>query len=254
MALYLIGIGLCDEEDITERGLSLSKNSDFIYLEGYTSLSSATIEGLEKKIGKQIEKKGREFFEQGSKNIVDAAKKKNVAILVIGDPLSATTHIDIISEAKEAGVETEVVNNASIINAIGITGLQLYKFGKITSIPYPQGEYMPETPYEILKENLSINAHTLFLLDLSPKDEKFMTANEAIRYMLAIEEKKKEKIFTKETLVIGCARIGSKNPTIISGKAGKLIDENFGKPLHCIIVPAKMHFVEEENINRWMIK
>jgi diphthine synthase len=254
MALYLIGIGLCDEEDITERGLSLSKNSDFIYLEAYTSLSSATIEGLEKKTGKKIEKKGREFFEQGSKKIIELAKKKNVAILVIGDPLSATTHIDLISEAKEAGVETEVVNNASIINAIGITGLQLYKFGKITSIPYPQGEYMPETPYEILKENLSINAHTLFLLDLNPNDERFMTANEAIKYMLAIEEKKKEKIFTKDTLVIGCARIGSKNPAIISGKAGALLTADFGKPLHCVIVPAKMHFVEEENIRKWMVK
>lgn len=254
MALYLIGIGLYDEEDITLRGLSLAKDSDYIYLEGYTSLSSATIEGLEKKIGKKIERKEREFFEQGSKSIIALAKEKNVGILVIGDPLSATTHIDLVNEAMEAGVKAEIVNNASIINAIGVTGLQPYKFGKITSIPYPQGGYMPETPYNILKENLSINAHTLLLLDLSPKDEKFMTANEAIEYMLSLEERKKAGIFTKDTLVIGCARIGSRSPTIKAGKAGKLLNEDFGKPLHCIIIPAKMHFVEEENIRKWMIK
>jgi len=254
MALYLIGIGLYDEEDITLRGLSLAKDSDYIYLEGYTSLSSATIEGLEKKTEKKIEKKEREFFEQGSKSIIALAKKKNVGILVIGDPLSATTHIDLLNEAREAGVKAEIVNNASIINAIGITGLQPYKFGKITSIPYPQGGYMPETPYNILKENLSINAHTLLLLDLSPKDGKFMTANEAIEYMLSLEEKKKAGIFTKDTLVIGCARIGSRSPTIKAGKAGKLLSEDFGNPLHCIIIPAKMHFVEEENIRKWMIK
>jgi diphthine synthase len=254
MALYLIGLGLCDEKDITLRGLYLARHSDIIYLEEYTSLLSVPVENLKREIGKKIILADRDMIEKGSKEIISSAIAKNVSVLIIGDPLSATTHIDLINEAEKAGVKTEVVNNASIINAVGITGLQLYKFGKTTSIPYFTEAYRPESPYDALKENLSINAHTLMLLDLNPADKKFMTANEAIKYLLSVEEKRKEGIFTKNTFVIGCARMGSRSPTIKAGAASEIAEEDFGKPLHCIIVPGQMHFVEEENIERWRVK
>ena len=38
MALYLIGLGLTDEKDITIKGLETVQKCDLVYLEGYTSL------------------------------------------------------------------------------------------------------------------------------------------------------------------------------------------------------------------------
>ena len=53
MALYLIGIGLHDEKDITLKGLELVKASDVVYLESYTSILAVSKEALEKTYGKK---------------------------------------------------------------------------------------------------------------------------------------------------------------------------------------------------------
>ncbi|MEM3370988.1 MAG: diphthine synthase [Candidatus Woesearchaeota archaeon] len=251
MALYLIGAGLHDEKDITIRGMELLKNSHEIFLEGYTSLSSINLKNLEVACGRRIRIAERELLEQDSKMIIELAKKQNISILVIGDPLSATTHIELLKEAEALGVKTEVIGNASVLTAVGITGLQLYKFGKTASIPFPDDRYTIETPYEVLRENLSIKAHTLMLLDLNPKENRFLTANEAIMEMLKIENKRREGIFTEKTKILVCARLGSPNFLIRSGEAGRLMKEEFGNPPHCIIVPAELHFVEEECLRRW---
>ena len=66
--------------------------------------------------------------------------------------------------AKEKGIKVNVVNNASVMNAIGIIGLELYKFGRVVSIPFHNENV--KAPVKALKDNQSINLHTLFLLDL----------------------------------------------------------------------------------------
>lgn len=246
MTLYLIGLGLSDEKDITIKGLDAVKKSQHIYLENYTSLLNCSKEDLEKFYGKKIILADREITEQKSEEILEKAKKEDVAFLVIGDPLCATTHIDLLQRAKDNKIKTEVIHNTSIITAIGTTGLQVYKFGKTTSIPFPQKDYLPETPYNILKENQSINAHTLFLLDLDPKNNKFMTIKEAVKFLLEIEKKRKEKIISENTKIIGCSRIGMKDQKIKFEKIKELLKEDFGKPPYCIIIPAKLHFMEEE--------
>ena len=65
-----------------------------------------------------------------------------------------------------------------------------------------------------------------------------------------IEDKRKEKVFTKDTMVIGCARIGG-DYKIKYEKASSIEKEDFGKPLHCLIVPGKLHFIEEEALEMW---
>jgi len=253
MALYLIGAGLYSEKDITIRGLELLKRSDEILLEGYTSVSSIDLKKLEQMCGRKVRLVDRDLMEQGSSEILKNARNKNVSILIVGDPLSATTHFSLIEEAELNGIKTEIVHNASVITAVGITGLQLYKFGKITSIPFPSEKYEIETPYEVLAENLSIRAHTLMLLDLNPQQKKFLTANQAIEYMLNLEEKKGKGIFRRETKIVVCARLGSPDFTVRYGRADSLISEDFGSPPHCIIVPSQLHFTEEENLKKWEI-
>ncbi len=252
MALFLIGIGLGDADDITLKGLELLKQADKIYLENYTSVLNCPVAELEKVIGKTIEPANREVIEKKAEaTILQAARDGDCALLVIGDPLVATTHIDLIERARKEGITIKIVHNASIISAIGATGLQVYKFGKTTSIPFAQKDYAPETPYLAIEENQKIGAHTLLLLDLKPEENKFMSVNDAIDYLLKIELKLNRKVFTRDTLCIGCARIGAKDQFIRAGAAKDILKIDFGKPVHCLIVPGKLHFMEEEFLQQF---
>lgn len=261
MAFYIIGIGLSDEKDITLKGLEAIKSCENIYLENYTSKLQIPIEKLESLYGKKIILADRNLVEKGS----DAILKDSTAFLVVGDAISATTHIDLIIRAKEKNLDVKIIHNASILNAIGITGLQLYKFGKTSSIVFPEEDWLPETPYDVVKQNNEL--HTLLLLDIKVKEpskddikksndqvmpSKFMTIKEAIKTLLTIENKRKENVFTEETYCIGCARIGSDN-VIKYGKAKDLLVQDFGPELHCLIIPGKLHFMEEEMLGLYKI-
>ena len=250
MPLYFIGLGLNNEKDITINGLEAIKKCDLVYLENYTSILSCSKEPLEKLYGKKIILARRSLVEADNNEIIENSRAKNVAFLVAGDPFAATTHIDLWLRAGKEGIKCHVVHNASIINAVGVTGLQLYKFGKTTSIPLENENI--EAPYDVMKGNFGLGLHTLFLLDLNPDEEKFMSVNDAIRYLLKVELKRNEKIFSEKTFCVGCARIDSENQIIKAGTAKDLIKHNFGKPSHCLIVPGKLHFVEEEALKMYM--
>jgi diphthine synthase len=251
MTLYLIGLGLNDEKDISLKGLEAVKSCTKLYLENYTSILQCSKEQLEELYNKSITLANREWIENSSQQILNLAKENNVAILIVGDPFSATTHINYIVEAKKQNIQVEIIHNTSILNAVGITGLQLYKFGKTTSIPFTDDQAQLETPYNVIKENKKANLHTLILLDLKPEENRFMTINEAIKTLLKIEQKKKEKIVTENTKIIGTARLGSNNQTIRTGTVQKLKDIDFGKPPHCLILPAKLHFMEQDALELW---
>ena len=246
MTLNLIGIGLSTEKDITVKGLEIVKKCDKVYLENYTSLLQCSFSDLERFYGKKIILADRATAEQKDEEIVKEAKNKEIAFLIVGDPFSATTHIELFKLAKEKKVPVQVIHNASVLTAVGITGLQLYKFGKVTSIPFLEDHPNLETPYNVLKENQQQGLHTLFLLDLKPDQQKFMTVNQALEILEKIEAKKKEKLLSKDTLVIGCARLGSEDAVIKSGSCEKVRKQSFGKAPHCLIIPGKMHFSEEE--------
>lgn len=251
MTLHLIGIGLADEKDISVKGLEIVRKCSKVYLENYTSLLQCSQETLEKFYGKKLTPAGRALLEESADQIVEEAKKEDVAVLIIGDPFSATTHSELLQSAFHAGVSVEVVHNASILTAVGQTGLQLYKFGKTTSIPFIDEQPQLETPYTVVKENRERGLHTLLLLDLRPLEKKFMTIPEALEILEKIEERKKGKIITNDLLVMGCARLGSSDALIRVGTLQELKKVNFGKPPHCLIIPGKLHFAEEELVGMW---
>jgi diphthine synthase len=243
MTLYFIGLGLNNEKDITVKGLETVKNCDVIYLENYTSILQSKVEDLEEFYGKKIILANRDLVEKkAEETILKDSKEKEVAFLVIGDPMCATTHTDLLLRAKKQGINTKIINNSSIISAIGVTGLEVYKFGKITSIPFENDNV--KAPFEVMQNNLKNNLHTLFLLDLRPDENKFLTIKDAINYLI-------KQGMPKDQSCIGCARIGSDNPLIKKGNAEELIKEDFGNPPYCLIVPAKLHFMEEEALEQW---
>ena len=239
--LYMIGIGLNDENDITVKGLEAVKKCKAIYLESYTSLLQCSVKDLEKFYGKKIILADRDLVEKNAEEtILKDAKEKDTAFLVVGDVFGATTHTDIKLRAVNAGIKVTVVNNASILNAVGITGLELYKFGKVTSIPFNNTDV--KAPYEVLLSNMEKGLHTLFLLDLSPKENKFLSIKQAIEFL-------QKNGVTDETKAVACARLGSEKPVFRYAKINDLKEIDYGKPPYCLIIPAKLHFMEEEALN-----
>ena len=232
MTLYLIGLGLNDEKDITLKGLDAVNKADFVYLENYTSKLNYSVRDLEKLYGRKIILADRELVEKNAEEILEKAKKTNVAFLVVGDVFSATTHIDLMLRARKEKIDVKVVNNASVLTAVGITGLQLYKFGKVTSIPSDNKNI--KTPIEVFNFNYKNGLHTLFLLDPDG-----MTINKAVEYLL-------RNNVDDNLLAVGCTALGSEKPEIKKGKLKDLLDIKFKKFPQCLIVPGKLHFMEEE--------
>ncbi|MBW3012054.1 diphthine synthase [Candidatus Woesearchaeota archaeon] len=244
--LTLIGIGLDNEKDITVKGLEAVKQADFVYLENYTSKLNCSVKDLEKFYGKDIILADREIVESRAEEILEKAKTKNVAFLVIGDIFGATTHTDLYLRAVNEKIKDNVIHGTSIINAVGSTGLQLYNFGKAVSLVFAEKGWSPESAYEGIKANKALSLHTLVLLFIDVKENRYMTVNEGIKILLDIEEKRNEKVFTKDTKCIGVARIGSTGQKIKYGNAEQLLKEDFGAPLHSLIIPGKLHFIEED--------
>ena len=121
---------------------------------------------LEKFYDKKIILADRTFVEEGDE-IITNAKKDDVAFLVIGDVFSATTHIHLFKQAIQDKIKVKVINNVSILTAVGITGLELYKFGKTTSMPnWVEHTNKPTSFVNYIKQNQSIDAHTLILTDI----------------------------------------------------------------------------------------
>jgi len=251
MTLYLIGLGLADEKDISVKGLEIVKRADIIYLEQHTSLLQCTAADLERFYGKKITLADRSTSEQGAEKIVAEAKHQEVAFLIVGDPFSATTHIELLKLAKQKKVPVQVVHNASILTAIGVTGLQLYKFGRVASLPFPEDVPRLETPYKLLQQNLYLEMHTLFLLDLKPQEGKFMGIKDGLEILERIEARKKEHLIKDDMLVVGCARLGSRSQLIKWGKWKDIKKIAFGKPPFCFIILGKLHFMEKEMLRLW---
>lgn len=164
--LYIIGLGLADEKDITVKGLEAIKTCSRVYLEAYTSILLVETNRLEKFYGKEIIIADREMVETQADEILSNAQEENVAFLVVGDPFGATTHHDLVLRAHEMGIKTRNIHNASIMNAIGCCGLQLYNYGQTVSICFFTDTWRPDSFYDKIKQNRDINLHTLCLLGI----------------------------------------------------------------------------------------
>ncbi|MEA2054181.1 MAG: diphthine synthase [Candidatus Thermoplasmatota archaeon] len=240
--LVFIGLGLWGNKDMTLAGLKEARSCEKIFAEFYTSMLEAPIKKIEKMIGKPIVLLERENVENG-KIILDEASKKKVCLLTGGDPMTATTHIDLRLRAMERGISTKVVHGISIMTAAaGLLGLQTYKFGRTTTLAFPEQNYFPCSPYEVIGENMKRGLHTLVLLDITK--EGYMTANEGIRLLIEMERRMKGGVIGEKTLMTVVARASSPSPTIMAGYPDRLIKMDFGPPLHCIVIPGKLHFME----------
>ena len=147
--LKFIGLGIHDEKDISLRGLEEARDCDLLYLDTYTSRVPEK-EKLEEVIGKQVKPLTREEIEETS-TLLD--KEKKIGLLVGGDPLCATTHMEQYLRAATEGIKTKIINSSSIFSAIAETGLQIYKFGRTITIARPEKNFTPTSAYDAIAEN-----------------------------------------------------------------------------------------------------
>jgi len=247
--LKFIGLGLHSELGISLRGLDEAKGADLVLAEFYTSLMpELSLERLERLLGKPVKVLSRpDVEEKAEQTVLSEAKTRTVAFLVPGDPMAATTHLDLRLRAEKAGIKTRIIHGASVTSAVSsVIGLQNYKFGRTVSIPIVEVGTLPESPYDFIKENLYRGLHTLVLLDIKAEEETYMTIPQALKQLLAIERKRRENITTNQTLAVGVARIGSEDMKIKAGRVGRLQSYDFGSPPHSIVIPGRLHFMEAE--------
>lgn len=247
--LVFIGLGLFDCKDISLRGLEEVKSSDHVFAEFYTSLMPGfKIEDFRRISGKNLTVLSRKDIEDDEgKIILEKAKFGKVAFLVPGDPLIATTHIALRIKAEKMGIKTRVIHGVSIISAaVGLTGLQNYRFGKSVTIPFPDNG-VSQIPYMVICENRMRNLHTFCFLDIRFEEARYMSIREALKILLRLEEINRRGIVRGETLAVGVARAGSDNPTVKADAIKDLVDFDFGGPPHSLIIPSeKLHFMEAE--------
>lgn len=244
--LFLIGLGLADG-DVTERGLRAMKESDFIYCEEYTNKWLGDLNKLGKKTGKEIVLLSRKETENGS--LIEEAEQKNVALLIPGDPLSATTHFELFQEAWEKRITCEIIHAASILTAVGETGLQLYKFGRTTTLAYPEEGYDPTSPYNVIELNKTAGLHSLVLLDV--KEKKQMSAKEGARLLMNMEEKMNRGVLNEDTMILACSRLGVEGKKIKYDSVKKIIYSDMEEAPAVIIIPGELNFKEEEALEMW---
>ncbi len=231
--MYLIGLGLWDESDLSLKSVNVAKACDAVYCELYTAVWKGDLTALERLIEKQITVLPRGRVESGF--LVGEAQEKTIALLVPGDPLTATTHVQLLKDCVARGVTYRVVHGSSIHTAIAEIGLDIYKFGRATTLPLPAAGFAPMSPYEVIVKNMNMGLHTLVLLDTADG----MTVHAALDCLKSMDAK-----HTINTIIIA-SRLGSEEKKTVSGDLHRTVFPDLPRPA-VIIVPGSLSDNERE--------
>ncbi len=231
--LYIIGLGL-SLHSVNKEALESIKKCSAVYLENYTVQFPYKQKELEKALKKKVILLNRESTEL--LKFIEKAKQEDIALLVYGSPLIATTHITIIIECVKQNISYRILHNASIIDAVAETGLQIYKFGKIASLPLWTENYKPASFIQTIVDNLSIKAHTLLLVDIG------MPFSTALKQFC---EACKDKITIDKIIV--CSNLGAEKQNFFYNSVLAFENKNIEEPF-CFIIPSELHFTEAEAV------
>ncbi|PSQ20090.1 diphthine synthase [Halobacteriales archaeon QS_8_69_26] len=238
--LAFVGLGLYDERSITVEGREVLAEADRVFAEFYTSkLVGTTVADLEDYHGIEIELRDRAGVEQRPGPVLDAAGSGTVAFLTAGDPMVSTTHVDLRLRAHGRGIDTRVVHGTSAATAAaGLTGLQNYRFGKATTLPFPDVHGgVPDSVLDTLSDNADRGLHTLVYLDIRADEDEYMTAATAAGLLADARG---------DGLGVAVARAGSPGPVVAADRCSALADREFGDPLHLLVIPGDLHHLEAE--------
>lgn len=276
--LILIGMGPGKFSSMTIEAKQAAKLCDTLRYEAYTALwPQDELDLLEAECG-EITKVMRPEIET-PELLLEMAKNSLVGLLVVGDPLQATTHVDLQLQAAEAGIECITFHGISITTIVtGALGLSNYKFGRQTTLTYPYGGWVATSPLEVIAMNMSLGQHTLALLDLDPTgagtgQQKPMMPADAVQSVVSMIDKLKNnfddllndspydafKIESLRTIlniplndfrVVLCSDMGTPSQNIVSTNLEALSQINGGS-MNCLVFLGNMSDVEEKALLRW---
>ncbi len=246
--LYLVGIGLIPKH-LSLEALETIQQCEEILLETYTSkFTSGEIPQLEQLTHKKIKPVARIDVEDQLDQILKTAKTKKTCLLIYGNPLFATTHVQILIEAKKRKIPYHVIAGISIANFLGHTGLDNYRFGRIATIVYHEPLYAPESFFDIVENNQQNQLHSLCLLDIRTDENRFMSISEAIEILEKIATKRKTTWFSNAMLV-GIFGAGNPNQQIRIGSPSELKKKNPDLFPQSLIVCGPLNEKEKEAFN-----
>jgi diphthine synthase len=251
--LTFVGLGLYDERSITIEGRDALRDADHVFAEFYTSkLAGASIDDVEASHDIDIEVRDRAGVEQNPDPILDAAEEGDAVFLTAGDTMISTTHVDLRLRAHDRGIDTRVIHGTTAeAAAASLTGLQNYRFGKATTLPFPYAhgaDGVPGSVLDTIADNRDRGLHTLVYLDIKvgtgpkgpdPDHEEYMTADYAA------------DLLSDELGAVGVvvARAGSPAPVVAADSLEALAEESFGDPLHLLIIPGDLHMLEHDALS-----
>ncbi len=243
--IYIIGIGL-KPKHLTIEAVEAIKECNSVFLEAYTSsYGEGTVKELERTIGKGVMKLKREQVEENSRTLLMQGKKEDICLLVYGNPFTATTHIQLLLDAKKLGVKCRVLPGISVVNFLGKTGLDEYRFGRVATIVFPTEKYAPESFYDIIEKNKKSGLHTLCLLDIKAEEGKMMAVSEALNILEKIE-KKRGKSIVKESKVVALCGVGGSEEIIKSASFNELKRSRFNSFPQSLVVCGELNEKEKE--------
>ncbi|OMJ16200.1 Diphthine synthase [Smittium culicis] len=238
--LYIIGLGLFDEQDITVRGLKAIQSCDRVYLEAYTSILLVEKEKLEEIYGKPVIVADREMVEQQSDEILREAKTKNVAFLVVGDPYG---WYDRIAENSKIGLHTLVLLDIKVKEQ----SVENMARGRLI---YEPPRYM--TTMTAIEQLLDV--HDLRMrkrdgdVDSDAEDEDQQKHKESTDGGDVVEA------YNGDTLAVAVARLGSDSQEIRVGTLKSLRNVDLGKPLHSLVIVGKrLHMLERDIMREYAV-
>ena len=253
--LWLIGLGPGDLDHITERARRVARGCSKRYLEGYTAvLPPSEEERLESVVGnwERLMRDGVEAPEV----MLEEARVGPVALLVVGDPMQATTHIDLEERCAEESIGFHVIPGLTATAlAVSLSGLQSYRFGRQVTIPFSDGNYLPTSPFEMICRNIDAGMHTLALLDLDPtgmglEQPRPMTPGEAVDHLVRMNERSEvfdESVEDWNGLLL--SDLGTEEERVVSGTM-HTISKIEGGHIHALIIAAEFSGMEAEAFER----
>ena len=245
---YLVGIGL-KPEHLTLEAQNILKECSEIYLERYTSqYSEGSFEFLEALLGRKVILTDRHEVENEFGKKLQKAKSGNVALLVFGNALTATTHIQLLLDCRKFKVPFSFIPGISLTNFIALSGLQEYKFGRSVTIVQPEANYSPDSFYDFIKENQKLGLHSLCFLDIKQEKKKLLSIKEALGILEVIEGKRKDSLLKKSVLV-GIAGAGSSKMQIKAGSVNDLKRFSFNSFPQALIICGSLSEKEKEALN-----
>jgi diphthine synthase len=248
--LTFIGLGLYDERSITVEGRDALRTMDQAFMEQYTSrLVGTDVQALEAEHEIEIEIRDRTDVERSPEPMLEAAVDEDVAFLTAGDPMISTTHVDLQLRAADRGIETRIIHGTTAeAAASSLTGLQNYRFGPATTLPFPYAhgaDGLPESVTSTIDDNTERGLHTLVYLDIKVgpdptgrrDGDEYMTGAVAAGLLADTYDQR---------LGVVVARAGSPEPRVAANSLDSLATREFGGPLHLLVLPGELHHIEAE--------